>query len=70
MSWIGVLFTITGSIKNSMKDPKMLRVFEFYLVADTIGLIYFGITMQWQYVVVNTVFIVIAINGIKNNMVK
>lgn len=67
LSYCFVLVTIFASIELARHNPKLFRINLLYLFSDLFNIVYFWIDARYQFVVLQIVFSIIAIIGVRNN---
>ena len=67
ISWIGVFISMVAVYMSSRKEAKMYMVFRLYLVANVFSIVYFVWLQELQYTILNILYAVVTINGIRNN---
>jgi len=69
IDWIANVFSISGAIIGSRAgNPIRARDMNcLYLIGNILGSIYFFLTLQWSFLILYTIYIMIAVKGIYIN---
>ena len=67
LSWCFVLVAIFASIDLTRRHPNLFRVNLLYLISDLFNVVYFFFETRYQFVLLQIVFSIIAIIGVRNN---
>lgn len=65
IEWIAMSASLIGSFFLCLSKPKLKTVFVCYFIANIINIIYFSVTKQIPYILVNIGFMITTIKGLR-----
>lgn len=64
LSWIFTIFAILGARETSNPRCDLLKTNALYSIANVYNIIYFAITLQYPYLILNLIFCFLSLKGL------